>query len=507
MLARPSNFDRLLLPGVMLIAALAHISALGNHLVGDSWVFVHPRTLGETLAYFHTSIIPPEGQAFWLRPIPMLLFWLENLLYPGTAWLPHLTNILLHVLNVFLLWKLVSFIIAPGGKQEAAGGLAAFAACLFYGIHPLTVGSVDWVAARFDVACVTFGLAGLLAWMRWDSGTGGKRFLWLGAALLVGALLSKEQGVVFFITVFFLTLLRALSGKRGDAWTGLAVPITVGFVYLVYRLALFGGVGGYVSARNGLSLAVPFNFFAAVLYPWPNVVENWTLSGSFWAAAGLLAVLGGMLWMRPTITKAPFRREYALAATALLVLGLATTMPNPGMTLQAVTGHAESRFALIPVTAFAILIGIAASRPRSITVSRAVLAVLLLWGIAAAWRTTVQVQAWRGAGNVARAIVAETVQLVPAPPPGSTLILLDIPRNTGQFAYIFGIGLDYALMSAYGREDVRFVRFPSREDLRRADPDRDAVVQFSNKTGHMERLKATRNTRSMKTGEKPLSEP
>ncbi|MHB9027538.1 MAG: hypothetical protein ACYC9O_02090, partial [Candidatus Latescibacterota bacterium] len=179
----------------------------------------------------------------------------------------------------------------------------------------------------------------------------------------------------------------------------------------------------------------------------------------------------------------------------LLALSLATTSPNPGLTLDKVVGHAESRFALIPVTAFALLIGLGISWLRTAQAHRIALALLLVWGVAAAWRTTVQVQAWKASGRVAQRIITETMHLVPDPNPNSTLILLNIPRNTGQYAYIFGIGLDFALMSAYGREDVRILRYPEREDLKRADPDRDAVLSFVDKTGHMERLRGTRSKR------------
>jgi hypothetical protein len=493
--SRPT-IDRILLPGAMIIAALAHSMALGNFLVGDSWVFVYPRSFAQTLGYFFTSIIPPDGEAYWLRPLPMFTFWLENILLPGTSWLPHLTNILLHVLNVCLLWQVTRFMLSPKGKGET-GALAAFTACLVYGIHPLTVGSVDWVAARFDVASITFGLAGILAWMKWDAGVGGKRSLWWGTALLTGSLLSKEQGVTFFMAAFGLTFLRAIApGKeRRIRWEGFAIPAVIGMAYFFYRLIIFGGIGGYVTARNGVSIMPPVNYFIALFFPWPNLIDGWSFSWSFWAASALVLVAGWLLRTAPAKPAGPVRREYLLTALALLALSLATTSPNPGLTLDKVVGHAESRFALIPVTAIALLAGLAASWIRTARAYRIALALVLVWGVAAAWRTTVQVQAWKAAGKVAHRIITETMQLVPDPNPNSTLILLDIPRNTGQYAYIFGIGLDYALMSAYGRNDVRILRYPEREDLNHANPDRDAVVSFVEKTGHMERLRGTRTKR------------
>ncbi|MHB9030824.1 MAG: hypothetical protein ACYC9O_18805, partial [Candidatus Latescibacterota bacterium] len=365
MASRPS-LDRFLLPGAMIIAAIAHSMALGNYLVGDSWVFVYPRSFAETLGYFFTSIIPPDGEAYWLRPLPMFTFWLENVLHPGTNWLPHLTNILLHVANVFLLWQVVRFMLSPKGKGEA-GGLAAFAACLVYGIHPLTVGSVDWVAARFDVASVTFGLAGLLAWMKWDAGVGGRRSLWQGTAFLTASLLSKEQGVTFFMAAFALTFLRAVApGKdRKVRWAGLLIPAVIGMVYFFYRLIIFGGIGGYVTSQNGVSIMPPVNYFVALFFPWPNLIDGWSFSWSFWTASALILASGWMLRTPPARTSGSVRREYLLTVLALLALSLATTYPNPGLTLDKVVGHAESRFALIPVTAFALLIGLGISWLRT----------------------------------------------------------------------------------------------------------------------------------------------
>lgn len=501
---RSIDLDRILLPGAMLIAALAHIAALGNHLTADSWVFVYPHSLGETFRYFFTSIIPPEDEVYWLRPLPMFLFWLENVIHSGTEWLPQLTNIMFHVLNVFLLWRVVSFMVSGSvRKGENGGGLAAFAACLVYGIHPLTVGAVDWVAARFDVVSVTFGLAGLLYWLRWDADTKNRRSLFIGTALLICSLLSKEQGITFFMAVAFLTLLR-MAMKRKDRMRylpGVIIPVTVAVLLFIYRLIIFGGIGGYVTARHGLSVFPPINYFIALFFPYPNVMEGWSFSWSFWAACIVVAGLAFLLFRQePRKQYGRVQREYALMLFVLLALGVGTTAPHPGLELDKVLGHAESRFAFVAITALSMLVGLLVSSFRSRQAYLATLAVLTLWGFVSAWRTTVQVQAWHAAGETAHSILTQTMQLVPDPPEESTLILLDIPRDNEQFAYIYGIGLDYALKLAYNRPDLRVLRYPTREELQHANPERDAVVRYVASSGQMERMHGTRVKKSQAPG-------
>lgn len=487
--------ERVLLAGVLLVTAFAHIAALGNYLTADAWIFVHPRTFAETFRYFFTSIIPADALAYWLRPLPMFTFWLENLVLPGTLWLPHLTNIAFHVLNVFLLWRLTGLMLAPDGKRTASVNFASVVACLVYGIHPLTVGAVDWVAARFDVVCVTFGLAALYSWMAWWTlNQKNRRAFRLGMILLLCAILSKEQGVVFLLAAVAFPLARVLPPQAGRRvpWIRITSPLFLIAGYILYRLVTFGGIGGYVTEHNGLSILPPFNYLIAIFFPWPNLIPHWGFIPGFWGAAAGILLLGWFLREAPGKPFPSPKREFFIAAAALLGFSLATTMPHPGLTLDRVTGHAESRFALIPVTATAILAALWAARIRTRQVYHAALAVLLVWGVFAAWRTTVQVQAWHGAGRAAERIVTDAVRLVPTPNPNSILILHNIPRNTPQYAYIFGVGLDYALFAAYGREDFRIIRYPKPEDFQHADPAWDAVLSFDGQTGHLERLTARR---------------
>ena len=63
-----------LLAGSVLTAALLYLGVLNNGFVADTWVFVTPRTLGETLGYFFRSIIPDEWEALWAQTYSHALF-------------------------------------------------------------------------------------------------------------------------------------------------------------------------------------------------------------------------------------------------------------------------------------------------------------------------------------------------------------------------------------------------------------------------------------------------
>ncbi len=178
--------------------------------------------------------------------MPMFLFWLENIVRPGTEWLPHLTNILLQTLNVFLLWHVVRVMVfQSGGRNDREADIPAFAACVVYGLHPLTVGSVDWVAARFDVASVTFGLAGMYYWLRWEGGKQGVGSFAAACGLLACSLLSKEQGITFFASCAFFTLTGAIGRKKFGraAILGIGSPLR-SRLCISLPAAVFSGVGG-----------------------------------------------------------------------------------------------------------------------------------------------------------------------------------------------------------------------------------------------------------------------
>ena len=66
----------------------------------------------------------------------------------------HVTNVLLHMLNVVLLFQLA--------RRFARIGLAAFAAAALFAVHPMMTEAVGYISGRSEVLCATFFMLALL---------------------------------------------------------------------------------------------------------------------------------------------------------------------------------------------------------------------------------------------------------------------------------------------------------------------------------------------------------
>jgi tetratricopeptide (TPR) repeat protein len=126
----------------------------------------------------------------------------------------HLTNLLLHLVNVVLVYVLalrlltLSLSSSPDTKKPATPFLAgAFITALLFGLHPLRVESVAWVTERRDVLGAAFLLLTVLAYLKAQSmPRRAVRIRWIAAALIAYALslLSKAGGMTLPVILLIL---------------------------------------------------------------------------------------------------------------------------------------------------------------------------------------------------------------------------------------------------------------------------------------------------------------
>ena len=258
-----------------------------------------------------------EGH-YW--PLVYTTFWLEHKLWGFAPAGYHVVNVLLHLANTLLLWRLLLRLAAPGAWVVAA----------VFAVHPLHVESVAWVIERKDVLSGLFYLSAALAYMRFvETRRPGRYALALG--LFVAGLLSKS-----IVVTLPVALLIWHGWKQGRVttrdWLRLAPFFAVGLAITVadleYVRSFLQLSLGYSALERLLIAARALWFYVgklvwptdlAVIYPlWDVRVADPLAWGYVVAAVGVAVAL----WLfRHRIGRGPLAGVLFFAVTLSPVLG------------------------------------------------------------------------------------------------------------------------------------------------------------------------------------------
>ena len=128
-----------------------------DHLYVTSNVHIQQGLSFENLKWAFINLVASN----W-HPLTLLSHMLDCSLFGLKPWGHHLTSVLLHAVNAMLVFLLL---------RNLTGTLwrSLFVAALF-GVHPLRVESVAWVAERKDVLSTCFGLLSLIFYARYAQG-------------------------------------------------------------------------------------------------------------------------------------------------------------------------------------------------------------------------------------------------------------------------------------------------------------------------------------------------
>jgi hypothetical protein len=112
----------------------------------------------------------------------------------------YFTNVLIHIANVMLVFFLMMGLCALLAMNDEAKLFVASFSALWFGIHPMHVESVAWIAERKDVLYAFFYVLGLLAYLRYLH-SGKMSWYWVTFLVFVASCLSKPMAVVFPISL------------------------------------------------------------------------------------------------------------------------------------------------------------------------------------------------------------------------------------------------------------------------------------------------------------------
>jgi len=178
------------------------------------------------------------------RPVTYTTYALNYALSGYHVWSYHLFNILLHFLNVFLVYIIVSSVLKKSGRNDVY--LSALAVAVLFALHPIQTNSVTYVSGRALLLAGMFTLLAFYVFLRFRASGGYFRAAAIPVIFLLG-LLSKETAVclVGFMLVYDLLFTVPESGgflKSVKAWL-LYMPMAAVLVaYLLYKKHLTGFV-------------------------------------------------------------------------------------------------------------------------------------------------------------------------------------------------------------------------------------------------------------------------
>lgn len=144
---------------------------------------------------------------YW-HPLAYMAHMLDYQLFGMKSGFHHASNVVVHLINVLLLYALLS--ASTGSRYRSA--IAAF----FFAIHPIDVDSVAWISQKKTLLATTFWLLSLMAYGAYSRKGGLLRYVIVCVAVILG-LLTKP----ILVTIPFVFLLWDIWPL--NRWVGLDI--------------------------------------------------------------------------------------------------------------------------------------------------------------------------------------------------------------------------------------------------------------------------------------------
>ena len=264
---------------------LLYLPALSNGFVNwDDGDYSYNQPLIRHLDAENLRRIWTEPIAANYHPLTMMSLAINYAVAGDSPFGYHLVNVLLHVLNVLLV-----FVFCYQLTRRKI--YVSFAVALFFGIHPLHVESVAWVSERKDVLYTFFYIAALITYLRYIN-QGNRKELIYTFVLFLLSLFSKPAAVTLPLA---LLLLDYYAQKRHLQQTAVWVEkipfllLSLLFGWLTIKAQAPTAIAEFTNytipqkimlASYGLviyivKLFLPFNL--AALHPYPHLTANHAL--------------------------------------------------------------------------------------------------------------------------------------------------------------------------------------------------------------------------------------
>ena len=242
----------------MLAAALIYATTLDNPFVYDDF-----RLIVDNPSLLDITNLRAIAWREITRPVVNFSYALDRWFWGPTPFGFHVTNVLLHTLNVGLVFLLAwrwnedwNYRRPADPSRSVRPGLAASAAAMMLAVHPMMTEAVGYVSGRSEVLSTTFFVLALLAIRRWFLGTGVK-FLFVALAMWILALATKETAAMlpFVVLAYDRIICPGSDEDRARRWRRFHLPIFAAAAALVAARVV---VLALVEYTNQISFNFPF---------------------------------------------------------------------------------------------------------------------------------------------------------------------------------------------------------------------------------------------------------
>ena len=311
-------------PAVLALGLLAGVcylpAMLWGGLIWDDFIWSQSRAVPEWSGlgtiWSWPSRIHQEAH-YW--PLTYTTLWLEHKIWGLAPAGYHVVNVLLHLLNSLLVWRLLLRLAVPGAWVAAA----VFAA------HPTHVESVAWIIERKDVLSGLFYLTAVLVWLRFLEQPRPWRY---GLALLLFATGLLSKSIVVTLPAALLIIQWWKEGRiTARDLQRLAPFFLVALLVTAVDLSSVGSMHSLLdySLPERMLVASRALWFYAGKLAWPTdlavIYPRWDISlGDPWAwlyLAGATALAATLWFMRLRVGRGPLAGALFFAVTLSPVLG------------------------------------------------------------------------------------------------------------------------------------------------------------------------------------------
>lgn len=222
-----------------LLTLISFFPALSNDFIDfDDPAFLTENPLVKDFSWSNTVKIFKQIPIVIYVPLTILSFNLEYTFFGLNPFVYHLNNLILHILNSCLI---LCILYRLSGRDL----FVSFCAALLFGIHPLRVESVAWVAERKDVLYGFFYLLSLLCYLYHLLSKKIGVFYLLSVLCFILALLSKPMAVTIVPALFLIDFMMNRSWKEKKVYFDKGLYLFFTIIFLIMTVMSQKRAGQY----------------------------------------------------------------------------------------------------------------------------------------------------------------------------------------------------------------------------------------------------------------------